>query len=216
MFCVKCGKENPDSGSFCWSCGSSLFKDSASSQTKVVLSASTTSAVTAQPAAVTALQHKGKLIVPNGAKLPSACVKCGASGIARPFRFAWLSPGYYLLIFLGIFPYVLIRLLLRKRVRILVPLCETHGSHAHRLKIITIITLVSAIPVGFIVGAAAGEDSGFLLFGLLVVAGTVLLWVYPPLRPIFIDKTHATFDGACDEFLRLVPDCPKYVVGLPL
>ena len=27
MFCVKCGKENPDSGSFCWSCGSALFKD---------------------------------------------------------------------------------------------------------------------------------------------------------------------------------------------
>jgi hypothetical protein len=29
MFCVRCGKENPDSGigSFCWNCGSKLLKD---------------------------------------------------------------------------------------------------------------------------------------------------------------------------------------------
>jgi len=36
MFCVKCGKENPDSGNFCWSCGNNLFKDAGHVQQDIV------------------------------------------------------------------------------------------------------------------------------------------------------------------------------------
>ncbi len=210
MFCIKCGKENPDSGSFCWSCGSTLFKDESSTQQNIVSSGATT---------LTAMKHGGKLIVPRDAVLPHACVKCGAAGIPHAYKFAWLSSGYYALILLGILPYFLVRLLLRKTVRLLIPLCERHRRRVHTLGMAAAVVLVGAIPTAVIIGSVFSEEGaawGLFSFASLVVVGLVLLWAYPPLRAVHIDKSHATFDGACMEFLRLLPECPKYVVGSPL
>lgn len=51
MFCVQCGKENPDSGSFCWSCGSNLFKDATRVRQNIVSSEPTAPTTADQPLA---------------------------------------------------------------------------------------------------------------------------------------------------------------------
>jgi ribosomal protein L40E len=203
MFCVKCGKENPDSGSFCWSCGSNLFRDPSHTSQNIVASEPTQ----------TALRQGRKLIVPRDAVLPHVCIKCGASGFPYVYKFSWLSEGYYALVLLGILPYFLVRLLLRKTFRLLVPLCERHHRRVHALGVASVVALVAAIPTAFAVGSVFGNGDGtawgLASFASLVVAGLVLLWAYAPLRAVHIDKRQATFYGACGDFLKLLPDLPK-------
>ena len=71
-----------------------------------------------------------KVIVPKGALLPPYCVKCGSNEVTRVDKsFSWLNPWYYLLLFLylGI---LLVYVIFRKKVRLSVPLCESHNNHA--------------------------------------------------------------------------------------
>lgn len=196
MFCVKCGKENPESGVFCWSCGSSLFKDEARPRPKADASA----------LGPTVVRSGTKLIVPRDAVLPHICVKCGEVGIPRPYKFRWVNPGYFVLFFLGILPYFLVRLFVRKTVKLLVPLCDRHHHHARRLGVAAAVTLVVSIPTGFIVGAVVGDLEGgiwgFLSFFFLLIAGLVLLWAHYPLQAAHIDNDQAIFEGAHDVFLR--------------
>ncbi len=198
MFCVKCGKENPESGVFCWSCGNKLFKDEAQAAPKPN---------TSEPVP-TAMRNGPKLIVPRDAVLPHTCVKCGVVGIPRPYTFGWVNPGYFVLFFLGILPYFLVRLFVRKTVKLLVPLCEHHYQRARRLGIAAAVTLIASIPVGFVVDAVVGEKEGgiwaFLCSFFLIIAGLVLLWAHYPLQAVHIDDEEAIFHGANDGFLRLL------------
>ena len=204
MFCIGSGAENPDSGTFCWSCGNKLSKNEGRPQSNTAVSAPT------RPAAA---RDGAKLIVPRDAVLPSACVKCAAAGVPRSYKFAWLSPGYYGLLVLGILPYFVLRFFLRKTATLLVPLCDRHRRRTHGLGVAAAVTLIAAVPVGFIVAAILGEPDGVIwgsassFFGVLT--GLVLLWARDPLRAVHIDGDQATFIGACEGFLLLLPFMPS-------
>jgi Double zinc ribbon len=202
VFCVQCGKENPASGIFCWSCGKKLLKDEV--RVQPLLGESQTTA-RAGPVAV---RNKKNLVVPSGAILPQACVKCGAVGIPYSYTFAWMNPAYFALFVLGILPYFIIRLFLRKTVKLLVPLCEQHRGRARALARVGVITLIAAIPAGYGVYAAVGEAdaaiSGFSCAFLLIAVALILLWAHYPLRAVRIDKNGSVFQGANEAFLSLL------------
>ena len=211
MFCVQCGQENPDSGLHCWSCGNKLFKRAGSPQP--VTAAPTPEPATPAPAIAhavqTAFRDRKKLIVPNSVLLPQLCVNCANVGTLHQYRFAWMNPNYFVLFFLGILPYFIARLFLRKTVKLLVPLCDQHFNRSHRLRVAALVTLVVSIPAGFVVNAAVGEIDGTLWgvvsTGLLVVSGLVFLWMSYPLRAVLIDRNASTFMGACEDFLKSLP-----------
>jgi len=149
------------------------------------------------------------LIVPRrDAVLPHACVKCGVVGIPRPYRFAWMSPGYFALFVLGILPYFIARLFLRKTFRLAVPLCERHYNRARNLGITAIVILAASIPVGLIVYEVLGGDDGviggFFSSFFLIVAGLVVVWAHYPLQAVHVDHDRATLTGACENFLGLL------------
>jgi hypothetical protein len=142
MFCGQCGKENPNSGVFCWNCGTKLHKEE--NQKDEVRPRRPDDAPKSN-----AMRQQKNLMVPRGAALPQVCVKCGAPGVPYSYKFAWTSPGYLALFFLGIFPYFLVRLFVRKTVRLLVPLCEQHHRVAKNSGIAGIVVLLVSIPAGF-------------------------------------------------------------------
>src|SRR6266581_4615374 len=204
MFCSKCGKENPETGIFCWSCGSKLFKHEVHPQPKNVVPA-----LVDAPTEQAAMRDGNNLVAPRrDAALPHSCVKCGATGIPRPYKFAWMDPWYFVFFFLGIFPYFILRLFLRKKFRLAVPLCERHYNRARNLHITAIVILAASIPVGLIVNEVLGGDNrvmaGFFSSFFLIVAGVVVVWFHYPLQAMHVDSDSATLTGACKNFLELL------------
>jgi hypothetical protein len=204
MSCSKCGKENPETGVFCWSCGNKLFRDEAQSQPENVVPA-----VVDAPAIQTAMRDGKNLVVPRrDAVLPHFCVKCGVTGNPRPYKFAWMKPSYFILFYFGILPYFIARLFLRKTFRLTVPLCERHYNRAHNLGITATVILAVSIPVGLMVSKLLGGDDGmvvgFFTSFFLIVVGLVVVWLHYPLQAVHVGRDEATLTGACENFLGLL------------
>ena len=201
MFCGQCGKESPDSGKFCWSCGNSLIRQQDNPRPSTVEPSVTP---------ITAVRDGGKLIVPrHDAVLPQGCVKCGAVADFHSYKFAWINPGYIGLLLLGIWPYFIIRLFLRKTIKLRVPLCERHYNRYHGLGIAAAVALVASIPVGFLAPHSREsrmEQSGAFSLDLQsALVGLILIWAHYPLRATQIDAQKAVFTGAGERFLQLLP-----------
>jgi hypothetical protein len=204
MFCSKCGKENPETGIFCWSCGNKLFKHEVRSQSEKIAPV-----LVDAPVNQIVMRDGNNLLVPRrNAILPLSCVKCGATGIPRPYKLAWMDPSYFVFFFFGILPYFILRLFLRKTIRLAVPLCEHHYNRARNLGIAATVILVASIPFGLIVDEVLRGDAGLMggLFSsfFLIVAGLVVMWFRYPLQAIRIDKDSATLAGASENFLGLL------------
>ncbi len=69
-----------------------------------------------------------RLFIPAGGQLPPYCITCGEP--AEDYihqRFTWHHPLLYLLIFWGFLPYVIVALIVRKKMEVEVPMCRHHG-----------------------------------------------------------------------------------------
>jgi hypothetical protein len=89
------------------------------------------------------------LIIPapapgQAAALPQLCVKCGAPADGKPVvkTFYWHNPAFYLIILAGVLIYVIVAMIVRKSIRVSVPLC---AQHAHRRSIA--VTLAWVLPL---------------------------------------------------------------------
>jgi hypothetical protein len=150
-----------------------------------------------------------KVVVPKGALLPPYCVKCGKSEVTRVDKsFSWLNPLYYFLLFLGL-GIGLVYLIFRKRVKLSVPLCESHRQYMRRLTITATVLLVGCIPVGVLFGSLIGEPDGDmwgLLIGILMLfGGLIIVLSNRPLQATHIDNDRATLKGASEAFLSKLP-----------
>jgi hypothetical protein len=71
----------------------------------------------------------GRLEAEQG-KLPAACMRCGAeASVWKTKKFAW-QPSWVAALFLaGLLPYLIVSLIMTKRMSVQVPLCVTHRNH---------------------------------------------------------------------------------------
>jgi hypothetical protein len=61
--------------------------------------------------------------------LPRICIRCGApADTFKPKRFNWLPPWVYVLILFPL-PFLIVALIVTKRMRVRAPLCEAHIYH---------------------------------------------------------------------------------------
>jgi hypothetical protein len=152
-----------------------------------------------------------KMIVPvmQPAVLPPFCVKCGAPANGKPVvkTFSWHHPALYLVILVGLLIYVIVALIVRKSVKLSVPLCARHAQ-----KRSTAVTLSWVIPLIGIADAFIlpnlGVDGGVvaLICIACVLAGAVIWAVVGyPIRPRYIDQYSAVFTGVCEDYLRQFP-----------
>jgi hypothetical protein len=146
--------------------------------------------------------------------LPPFCVKCGQPATDKPIvkRFSWHQPAYFLLILVGLLIYVIVALIVRKTIRVGVPLC---AQHAQRRSLW--LTLAWVLPVIGIADAFVlprfNVDPGWIvsLVVMFVLAGLVI-WAVAgnPIRPRSIDSFSAEFSGFCDLFLEQIPIHSRY------
>jgi hypothetical protein len=165
------------------------------------------------PAPITRMGSKLFIPIPYSrgvVVLPRLCVRCGAAANGRPVEkmFYWHHPAIYLLIFAGLLIYAIVAIVVRKGMKVRVPLC---AQHAQRRSVL--VTLAWVLPlVGFadlFVLPRFNVDGGLvgLAFVCLLVAG-IVLWavVSNPIRPKFIDATRGEFTGFCETFLQQFPE----------
>jgi hypothetical protein len=141
--------------------------------------------------------------------LPPVCVKCGQPAPGEPVvkTFSWHHPALYLLILIAVLIYVIVALVVRKTIRVGVPLCS---RHAQRRKVW--VTLSCSLPLIGIADAFVlprfDMDPGWVV---LIVVGFLLVglvcWIIAsnPIRPCSIDSFRAEFSGFCDAFLDHIP-----------
>lgn len=113
--------------------------------------------------------REGKLLVMSeGAGLPDRCIKCNApaAGYRLKRTLVWHPPGWYLLILLHVLLYVIVALIVRKKVKVMLPLCEDHRRRR-----------VTAIAVGWLLGLG-GPIGGTAL------AATASSWPGPGSDPV--------------------------------
>jgi type IV pilus assembly protein PilA len=146
------------------------------------------------------------LVVPRNSVLPARCVKCGNTPTDPWLRktFSWHHRGYYFFLISPIL-YVIIALIVRKRVEVSIPLCKTHKSIRRKRLWVASILLFLCIPLPVVLGTYIGTDTAvvvvFWLGIAMFIAGLFFLAYAPPLRAIHISSASAEFTGACPEFL---------------
>jgi hypothetical protein len=112
--------------------------------------------------------------------VPHVCMKCGADAVAeKKTQFAWYPPWVWILILAGVLPYIILAMVMTKRQRVMVPLCDQHKHHFLYGRIFRAVGWLAFIgaPVLFVVGLAIsprrGELAGVLCWGWL---GLVVLY----------------------------------------
>lgn len=166
------------------------------------------------PAASGIARDGEKLLVPNGGlrqgvALPPPCVKCGAPANGKPVNktFSWHHPALYLLLLTGVLIYLIVAVIVRKSMRMSVPLCAHHAQRRS-----TAVTLAWVIPLVGVADAFIlprfGMDGGVVaLITVVLVLTGIVIWaiVDYPIRPKSIDQYRGVFTGCCEAYLQQFP-----------
>jgi len=149
-------------------------------------------------------------VVPRGGVLPSRCVKCANTSTEPSLKktFSWHHPALYLLLLLGLFPYAIVASIIRKKIKLTVPLCGAHKAIRTKRLRTGVVLLLTCIPLPWVLAAYLIKDEGtaFCVGALLgvgmFVTGIMLTICESPLRAKRIGLDSAEFTGACPEFWR--------------
>lgn len=144
------------------------------------------------------------LVVPAGSSLPSNCVKCGAPTSDKLTKtFHWHSPWLYVLIFAGVIFYFIVALVVRKKVKLEVPLCGAHLTWRTRMNITGAALLIAAAVASLLLSALEVDGGWVALIGVvLALSGLIVLaMVGGSFCAVYIDENYAKFKGACEQFL---------------
>ena len=148
------------------------------------------------------------LVMHRDAELPDRCVKCNtpANGGKLRRNLYWHHPGLYLLILLNLLIYLIVALIVRKRAKITLGLCEKHRST--RVWAISSAWILVLLGVGLLVGGIVNVNGWLALTGVILLLGGA---IYGAVRgrivtPRRIDKEHVWLNGVCAEYLDNLPD----------
>jgi len=165
------------------------------------------------PATYPILRDGNRLAIPavpgQMTHLPPLCVKCGGPANGKPVDkvFYWHDPAYYLFILLAAVGYLIVANIVRKSMRLSVPLCAHHAQRRS-----TAVTLAWVIPLVGVADAFIlpnfGVDGGVVaLIAVTFLVTGVVIWaiVDYPIRPKSIDRYGGVFSGFCEAYLQQFP-----------
>jgi len=112
-------------------------------------------------------------------QLPAICMVCGAAATTRKSKqFSWCPPWVLVLIIAGLLPFLIVTLILTKRMRVTMPFCDQHKNYWSRRMLITWLGLALCIIVGIVLAIvidAADLSPERSTLGGILCAGIPLL-----------------------------------------
>jgi hypothetical protein len=153
--------------------------------------------------------------------LPHVCMVCGADATnAKIKEFQWYPPWTILLILLFVWPFLIVALVLSKRMRVEMQFCDRHKYHYVHRTLLDVAALFVLIGMGFLAFVVAGNSNpgnqgnelvGLLCGGWLVVLVVVgiALGVFnqrSTIRPTKITDRDITLTNVSPEFVRAVEE----------
>lgn len=172
-------------------------------------------AFTPAPSVSPVLRQGNKIIVPapnpgTMAILPPPCIKCGAPADGKPVvkTIYWHNPAFYLLILAGVLVYAIVALVVRKSVRISVPLCARHAQRRSTAVMMAWILPLIGIADIFILNRFDVDGGIIALVATAFILAGIIIWavVGTPIRPRFIDQSRSEFTGFCQAYLQTIPE----------
>ena len=155
-----------------------------------------------------------KLIVPTAMPgltipLPPPCVKCGAPANGKPVTktFSWHHPALYLVALVGLVIYVIVAMIVRKSIRLTVPLCASHAQKRSMAVILSWVIPLIGVADAFILPNLGMDGGVAVLITIACLLTGLIIWavVSYPIRPRYIDQYRAEFTGLCEAYLQQFP-----------
>jgi hypothetical protein len=145
-----------------------------------------------------------------------ACMRCGQPAVVLKYRrFSWCPQWVYLLLLVGLIPCAIVALILTKRKKLNIPLCEAHKNHWLWRQLVVVGGFLAFIALGFAAmvlmgsqqGGRRGDDvAGFICLG---AAGLGLVWLITAvivqqtaIRPTKITDRAITLTNVSKEFVQ--------------
>ena len=164
----------------------------------------------AVPPTADVMWRDGKeLAVVVDAPFPERCVKCNRTtrGQAKRRTFFWYAPWWNLLILINLIVCLIVVMVVRKRSRHEVSMCEEHAQR----RILVIVGAWTGALIAPFLGAAIGGITGFVVFFLLFFTSIGLGLIYGRvITPTKIDGKYAWYRGVSPDFLARLPVAPPY------
>ena len=157
-------------------------------------------------------QDGSMLVATKEIMLPDRCVKCNgpANGYRLKRNMNWHDPLYYLIIFASPLIYAVIAIIVRKKARVYVGLCETHKQN--RTIALFVTWSLFAAGIGSFVLAIASKTGTPVLLGIVLLLAAAIYGNFGP-RVVYaskIDERFAWIKGVGREYLSQFPQWPRY------
>jgi hypothetical protein len=153
--------------------------------------------------------------------LPHVCMKCGADATHRKLKqFQWYPPWTLLLALLGIWPFLIVALVLTKRMRVEMQFCDQHKHHYLMRTLLGVGGVLGLLGIGFLafvvgVNSRPGNQSNelmpFLCFGwiaamVVFLIVTSVIYMLTTIRPTQITERDIALTNVSPEFGRAVEE----------
>ncbi len=145
--------------------------------------------------------------------LPPICMRCGAASTNRIRKtFSWSPSWIYVLVLVGLLPFVIVALILTKRRTLHVPLCDEHRNHWSWRALVFGLGFLVLVVVGILGFALTTEPNPLnkqirgITVLILFVGGLAWLILAAVLQNSAIRATHIT-----DRDMTLVKVAPEFV-----
>lgn len=157
------------------------------------------------------------LVMDKRASLPRYCLRCGRpASTTVKWHFSWHQPIIYLTLLANVIVYLVVALLVRKRARVELPLCDDHVQQ--RRVWLTLGSIAFLLGIALTIWTFYGDDltgAGCWLSLALVVGGLGTLAVAStPVSPRKIDDRFVWLKKVSPEYLERLPEAPIWLPPL--
>jgi hypothetical protein len=148
--------------------------------------------------------------------LPPVCMRCGDEAtVTRDRNFSWYPQWVIVLLLAGLLPFLIVALLMTKRMRLKAPMCDRHAGHWFRFRLFAYGGLLGTIGLffaGLFLLAANDRTLNDVAAGVMIVSGIGFLiclfvaafWQMSLIRAIEITDDDMRLAGVSEEFKEAV------------
>jgi hypothetical protein len=165
----------------------------------------------ARPADITAWRDDRIMVMLPDAPIPHRCVKCNdpVEEPTKTRKVFWHSPWLYLLLLFNVLIFAIVAAVVRKKATVAAGLCSIHKKRRRAVLTIAWIGALLGIVLIFI-GADSAAGIGAVLFGILVVLGSIIFGMLTGriVVPTRIDDRYVRLKGCGEAYLDTLPPFP--------